>query len=160
MLAHYRTAQVCLNGHSTTSDIQLSPELMARFCPECGEQTITQCPSCQKDIRGWYHVEGVISIRDYVPPRYCYDCGKPFPWTSRALEAARELTDEIDELTPDEKKTLKQAIADLSTDSAKTGLAATRYKKILGKIGKVAADALTKIVIEVATEGAKKSLGF
>ena len=50
----------------------------------------------------------------FKPPNYCGECGSPFPWTATALTAAREYTDDLDQLTPEEKDALKSTFADLS----------------------------------------------
>lgn len=93
-------------------------------------------------------------------PAYCTKCGKPFPWTESAIQAAKEYTDELEKLSAEEKTALKETFADLTVDTPRTVLAAHRFKKLLGKIGPVAGDALTKIVVNVATEAAKKGIGI
>ena len=93
-------------------------------------------------------------------PGYCGACGKPFPWTETALSAAKEYTDELDELSPGEKAELKGAYDDLTSDTARTALAASRFKKFMSKVGPGAAGVLKKIVETVATEAAKKLIGL
>jgi hypothetical protein len=93
-------------------------------------------------------------------PGYCGGCGKPFPWTETALSAAKAYTDELDQLSPEEKTTLKETFDDLTIDTARTPLAANRFKKFMSKIGPSAAGAVGKIVEAVATEAAKKMLGL
>jgi hypothetical protein len=152
---------VCLNGHPTTSDCELSPELRSKFCAKCGATTISACPECNANIRGHYYVPGVISVGGkYQPPNFCHNCGKSLPWTSRSIEAAKELTDEIDTLTAEEKGALKATFEDLTADSPKTQVATVRYKKFLAKVGPVLGDTLNKIVVPVATEAVKKMLGL
>lgn len=159
--SRYKTAEVCLNGHHTTTDCEASPELRSKFCPKCGSETITACPQCRASIRGYYYVPGVISVGGkYRPPNYCYNCGKQMPWTQRSIAAAHELADEIDTLTDSEKGSLKKAINELAIDSPTTEVASVRYKKYLGKVGPALADALNKIVVNIATEAAKRLLGF
>ena len=87
----YRTAAVCQLGHVATSDVEIDPGLPGKYCKECGEPILQACPACQSRIRGYYHVSGVISARRYVPPNYCEDCGKAFPWMVRKLQAASAL---------------------------------------------------------------------
>ncbi|WP_135080584.1 DUF2321 domain-containing protein [Terasakiella sp. SH-1] len=154
----YKNAQVCLNGHSTTSDTAGSRELMSKFCGDCGTETITQCPSCNSSIRGSYHVEGVISICGYTPPNFCHSCGEAFPWTKAKLEAAIELTEEFDELDSEEKDKLKGALDDLVRDTPKTEVAAHRFNKILKKVSGGAGSVMKDIVVSVASETAKKML--
>ena len=77
-----------------------------------------------------------------------------------ALSAAKEYTDDLDQLSAEEKNTLKGTFDDLAHDTARTPLAASRFKKFVGKIGPVAGSILQKIIETVATEAAKKHLGF
>lgn len=78
----YDVMQVCLNGHLITANFETSPEFRKKFCTKCGESTISKCPNCKKNIKGEYHVPGVISI-DFTPktvPNICEYCGEDFPW--------------------------------------------------------------------------------
>ncbi|MCG6537003.1 MAG: DUF2321 domain-containing protein [Syntrophales bacterium LBB04] len=77
----YRIAEVCLNGHVSTDSADEFPESREKFCSRCGEATITQCPSCKSNIRGYYYIEGVIGGEEYEPPAFCFNCGNPFPWS-------------------------------------------------------------------------------
>ena len=154
----YRTAQVCLNGHETTSSLETSPELKAAYCDVCGEVTITECPDCKTPIRGNYHVEGVFSFGSYIPPKFCFSCGKPLPWTTTKIKAAKELADELPGLKPYERKMLKAAIDDLSLDSPRKELAVHRYSKITGKLKSGTSDILKSIVVNVISEATKKLL--
>jgi len=96
----------------------------------------------------------------FKPPSYCGECGSPFPWTATALAAAKEYTDDLDQLSPEEKDALKSTFADLTSDTARTPLAASRFKKFANKIGPVASGILQRIIEAVLTEAAKKSIGL
>jgi hypothetical protein len=93
----------------------------------------------------------------YRPPKYCGECGKPFPWTEAALSAAKEYADELD-LNADEKEKLKSSIDDLTSDTSRTQLAASRFKKFMAKVTPEAGKALLQVVVSVATEEANKKL--
>jgi hypothetical protein len=95
----------------------------------------------------------------FRPPKYCGECGHPFPWTATALAAAREYTDQL-ELTAEEKDTLKGTFADLANDTARTPLAVSRFKTLMHKIGPAAGSVLQKIIETVLSEAAKKSMGL
>ncbi|GEM_PF-967428 len=97
----YDLMQSCLNGHIITSRGLTNPELKPR-CPKCGEETITQCPSCGTQIQGHLHIPGVGYSGPSSPPAHCHNCGEPYPWTQRRKDklpgqpqSASELTDEI-----------------------------------------------------------------
>jgi hypothetical protein len=119
------------------------------FCTTCGASNVSACQHCQTPIE--YQYPGVT-------PGYCGGCGKPFPWTETALSAAKKYADELDQLSPEERATLKGTFDDLTSDTARTPLAASRFKKFMGKIGPSAEGVLRKIVEAVATEAAKKML--
>jgi hypothetical protein len=126
-------------------------ERLPAFCTRCGTPNISACQHCQAPIE-LRHMGS--------KPGYCGGCGKPFPWTETALSAAKAYTDELDQLSPEEKTTLKETFDDLTIDTARTPLAANRFKKFMSKIGPSAAGAVGKIVEAVATEAAKKMLGL
>jgi hypothetical protein len=92
-------------------------------------------------------------------PSYCVECANPFPWTVTALEAAKEYTDELDALTVEDKAALKESFADLTVDTPRTPLAASRYKRIVSKLAPFARETLQKIIVEVVTNGANKIMG-
>lgn len=153
----YRTAQVCLNGHTITSSLESSREMSARFCSLCGQATISECPNCNARIRGYYHVDGVFGFDSYTPPRYCHECGSAFQWTKGKIAAAKDLADELN-LPEAERLDLKAAIDDLSSDTPRTELAVHRFKRIIGKVGQGAADSIRAIVVDIASEAVKKAL--
>ena len=99
---------------------------------------------------------GVLRSVSYHPPKFCFSCGEAFPWTAAKIEAARELANELDELSTGERQVLRSAIDDLTSDTPRTELAAHRYRRIAGKLGGGAANALKAVMLEVATEAAKK----
>jgi hypothetical protein len=93
-----------------------APSLGKKHCPTCGQATITTCPNCDAEILGEYIVPGVIGAGSgYSPPAYCHECGSRYPWTERALEAARELTSEDDELSDADKELLASSLDESRT---------------------------------------------
>lgn len=153
-------AQVCRNGHLVLGSLKSFPQFKKAFCEKCGAATIDQCQACNWPIAGIGPNSWMGGGGPFEPPRYCGECGKPFPWTEMTLAAAKEYTDELDQLSPDEKATLKGTFDDLTSDTARTPLAASRFKKFIHKIGPVAGGVLQKIVETIATEAAKKSMGL
>ena len=83
--------------------------------------------------------------------------GKPFPWTKAKLDAARELEFE-DKLTAKEKELFKSSLDDIIAENPKTEMAAIKSKHIMAKVGKETAKALHDIVVDIASETAKKFL--
>ena len=72
---------------------------------------------------------GSSVLFDYHKPSYCYNCGTAFPWTVCSLEAAKELADELETLTQEEKEQLKNSFPDLMKNTPKTTVAETRFQK-------------------------------
>jgi hypothetical protein len=142
-----------MHGRVTMSQIQAAinvdrTERTARdFCTTCGARNISACESCHTPI-------------DHKFPsqvhKYCAGCGKPFPWTEAALKAAAELADELDELNAEDKITLKGTFVDLTADTPRTQVAATRFKRIIKKVTSTTGEAIQKIIVDVASETALK----
>ena len=155
----YDVALICLNGHVITSIFGTQPERGSKHCDECGAATISTCPSCKTEIRGVYRTLRP-DVRGYSKPGYCHECGKPYPWTEASLQAAKDLTDEVDGLTTEQKELLKKSLGDLVRDTPRTSMAVVQFKKFMGKVGSAAAKAFQKILIEIATDAVKKQLGL
>jgi hypothetical protein len=109
----YDVALVCLNGHIVNDRFVASPQFNKKFCDKCGEATIAACPACNKPIQGDYIDPSytVVGMGQVPAPGFCQHCGKPFPWTDRKLAAAKEMADELEGLSPDEREKLKQTLA-------------------------------------------------
>jgi hypothetical protein len=91
-------------------------------------------------------------------PAYCLNCGMAFPWTRANIEAAKELADELNELSAEERIALRNAIDDLVSDTPRTQVAIVRFKKIVPKAGKLAVEAFKKLLFDVATDVVKKQI--
>lgn len=160
-MGYYRTAQICLNGHIITRSFSSNSQ---NFCSKCGSKAITSCPHCSSPLRGKYEVPGVVSLTiDKSPaPLYCYSCGKPYPWTESALEAAKLLILEDENLNDEEKNNFSESLPDILVESPtpKTQLAIVRFKKYLGKAAAYTVEGMRDILVDVASEAIKKSLGY
>ena len=99
---------------------------------------------------------GIFDYTDLPLPIFCPDCGKPYPWTEAKLKAAQELADLLEDLTSEEREILKKSFDDIIIDTPQTPVAATRFKKIAAKAGKIAAEQLRELVVDIASETAKK----
>lgn len=98
-----------------------------------------------------------------APPLFCSHCGKPFPWTETAIEQASELLDLIDELSDEQKQTLKASLPDLVADSPRTQVAAIRTGKALARVEAHFREAFKQIlfgVIAQKTQDLLKPFGF
>jgi Uncharacterized protein conserved in bacteria len=157
-MGYYRVAQICINGHVINSSADAYPEMNQKFCKECGQHTITNCPECNQSIRGVYYESGWYGGSIYSAPAFCHNCGHPFPWTAAKLEAAKILIDEDDQLGLDEKGILSSSLSDLIVDTPRTQLAISRFKKITYKALSITGEGLKSILIEICSEAVKKAL--
>jgi hypothetical protein len=155
----YLTAEACPNGHVSTSRIEDSPELREQYCSKCGEETMTQCPNCDANIRGHYDVEGVLILGgQFEPPAHCHNCGRPFPWTERRIDAAAELLEAGGAVSADEVQQFRADLDTLTKETPKTQAASLRVKAVLGKAGDAVATGVREIVVDVLSEAAKKAI--
>lgn len=152
----YDIAQICHNGHVITVAAISSHYEQQDFCDKCGASTIKTCPSCNAFIRGLDQGIGF----GFTMPHYCYSCGKPYPWTKAKLEAIQELAGELDGLTEKEKAALKQSLEELTYDTPKTEVAAIKVKKFLAKASGSTLSVFREILVEIASETAKKAMGL
>jgi hypothetical protein len=152
----FDTAQICLNGHVVTTQYSKMPEQRQGFCDKCGQPTITACTTCYTAIKGNYHNPGVVKLGSaYTAPTFCHGCGEPFPWTWTALNAAKELVSELDDLSEKEKSIIKSSIDDMIRDTPRTTLAATRFKELTTKAGTEAVKGFKSILVNIMPEMAK-----
>jgi len=94
----------------------------------------------------------------YDAPSYCHKCGQPFPWTASRLRAARDLADELENLTDEERESLKNSLTELTRETPETRLAETRFKRIMRKVGADGYDAMRAILTEIVSETVRKTL--
>ncbi len=154
-MGEYTTAQICLNGHIITEDIS-DPALLENFCSLCGEHTITKCPQCNAPIRGDYYQDHMIAISNYIAPKYCYHCGKAYPWTQTAIESAAALVEEMETLEATEKELVKSSIPNIMFESTKTELSAVRISRCLQKATDILQEAFKHSLYGLAVEAAKR----
>lgn len=154
----YQVAEICPNGHVTTSAANLNPEMREKFCSHCGEPTAIHCPNCQATIRGRYDVPQVIGLFHYSPPAHCHNCGSAFTWTERKVDSAVELVEVAEGLSSDELRQFRADLTELTKDSPKTQVASLRFKKAMSKVGNSVASGVRDIVVDVLSEAAKKAI--
>ena len=123
----FDTAQICLNGHIVNRMADDHPESNADYCKDCGEKTITRCPSCNANIRGYKHILGVAYGDTSPAPGFCHSCGKSYPWTRVRIDAAKALAAEIEELSESDRILLQSSIDDLVGDTPRTNVAVVRF---------------------------------
>lgn len=149
---------VCRNGHWVNYRADDYPSDNASYCSECGAEAIDKCDSCQATIRGEHVYPRVPGFAKQGPPAaYCYSCGRPYPWTVARLQAAQDLLDLVGGSDPEHER-LKGSLGDLVVDTPKTQVAATRMGFFLQRVAPQAAEAMRQLLVDVASEAAKKVL--
>ena len=102
-----------------------------------------------------------LSVAEYEPPNYCHQCGHAYLWTEQRLLATQTLIDELEELENVDKKLLKEAITDLSTNNSRTEMAASRYTRIKDKINNtVSASFLDSAVKNIVGKSVEALIGI
>lgn len=167
---YFDTAQICENGHVITIHHKSLPVESKKFCPTCNAKTISKCPNCNAELQGCYHAdtERLVSynyitpgqekysyatvcltdFQNYTVPAYCYNCGEPYPWTSKFFEAANEMVDMFDDLTQEQKQTLKSTFPDLVVESPNSQLAALKASKIINGLQEFGKDIFINLLSE------------
>lgn len=155
----YDIAQICLNGHVIASTAGSAPQFRKRRCDKCGEETIMHCLHCNTAIKGYYHVSGFISARmHYDLPRFCENCGNPYPWIETKLEAAKELVNLMDSLKKEEKDDLKESIEELVRETSKVPVAKVKFKRYMTRVDSDVSDGLIDILRDTLSDELKNSI--
>lgn len=152
----YETAQICENGHVLTSCFSSTDREVA-FCPECGAKTITACPHCGKPIRGHGVYVGVIAMSHYQRPSYCHACGKPYPWTERALSRAKQIADAAG-LSVLEKNEIVSSLEQIAADSPEAKVSAEKVREASDRIGGILGKSLVEIAVGIGSKVVGKVL--
>ena len=63
---------------------------------------------------------------------------------------------EVGELTGDDATQFAESLNDIVRDTPRTQLAATRLERLMGKLGQQTASAIRDILVDIASETAKK----
>jgi hypothetical protein len=153
----YDNAQVCANGHVITQFANTRPQHIKKFCDKCGAATMRACPKCATEIQGSYHVPGAPSATKKEPPAFCHNCGGAYPWTEQRLVTARQFADEEAQFSAEERQEFQQSLDEL-VKQTNSPLAASRFKRLLAKSGRVVSDGLHDILVDVLSEAVKKAI--
>lgn len=154
----YRVAQICLNGHMINDESDSNSIHNKKFCTKCGQPTITACPVCQAKIRGHYDIDGVYTPSITAVPKYCHECGSPYPWTQSILDNALELLSLDANIDANTKMIIHDAIPNLITETPSTPVSVEKYKISVGTISQYVREGLHNLLVDVVSESVKKLL--
>ena len=79
-----------------------------------------------------------MSSNEYIPPSFCYNCGRPYPWMENRLQTAKELLWHDDKLSFEERENLWGLLQYVMSDP-KSDLVPAKRKLIDINLGKAAA---------------------
>ena len=90
-------------------------------------------------------------------PKYCHNCGEPYPWQAAAIDNMREILAESD-LNREEQNELALAMQEIVSDSPKAEAASLKVKRLAQGLGKPVYDVFVKVAADVISEAWKKQL--
>jgi len=161
---NFDQAQICLNGHVITPVLRQFPQLRKKFCKHCGMEGIDSCSNCSESIPGHEIFDFTLTLSevsdpdvlDYTPPKYCENCGAPFPWTVKNIELLNNAIIETD-LDDANKKELMDITPNLTTDTSESEVSISKFKRILSMAGKKSQEMVENILAKVITETHKST---
>lgn len=163
----YYEGIVCENAHKVARRVSNNSAAGTAFCDQCGAATHFKCPGCGKPIRGGETPNSIDERRmaraddkSWPTPWYCYGCGVAYPWTTKKIEAAKEIVAEVDGLTAKDRESLSASIPDLLSDTPRSDLAAMRWKQALLKLAGPAKEVIVGVITDIATSTIKRQMGL
>lgn len=136
----YYPAFICEKGHAVSTSLSACN---AKFC-NCGAKIISNCTFCGSLIRG-RPVDTYIPV-SYEVPAYCPQCGRPFPWTTLAIESTVLALKEAKTLSDTDIQLLVEILPDAMVQTPQTPLAAVRILNAISAGGKFVASCLNQFV--------------
>ena len=155
-MSHYDIMQVCKRGHIITRYAGNQPEHRQDYCDKCGSETIMECSACDTFIRGEY-LGSFGSVGPGIPaPRHCHACGKPFPWTETAINAAIELLAE--QLTEEDPDQIRDAVEAVVRDTERAEVGGLRLRRWLEGGTAAVRDSTERILTGVISDVSKRAI--
>lgn len=165
-------SSICENGHLESSILEYKEVCKLPHCRECGKLLIDSCPKCNSKIIGGYvwsrtdydHVGDPIykefkEKNNYIP-KYCYQCGSPYPWTEKKLNDFKEILElQNEEITLDLQSKIFETVKELvSEKDPETSLGITKLGLLLKKLPskEIIINTLSEILSSAAMNYLKK----
>ena len=99
-----------------------------------------------------------LQARVQEAPNYCHGCGAAYRWRQTAIANAIEVLQmDLEGQDAADAADLVRAVA---VETPRTEIAALKLKRLLPKLGKATYDVAIKVISDVASETAKKTLGL
>lgn len=161
-MGRYDTALICLNGHISNQGIHTYPQDNGDYCTICGSKNIQTCSNCNAPIKGCFIGDAeAFEFGESLDsaPSFCYKCGNPYPWTEEKVKALKEAL-ELSSITDSEKEEFGKNLNDIIADTPRSNVAALKIKMIGSKVGKEVWSVVRDILVDIASETAKKTIGL
>lgn len=154
----YRCIHACCCGHFVISPHHVTE---GEECELCGCEMIDRCLECGAIVKEWEDSKIIkFSSSDDMLPAYCPNCGKPYPWTTEAIEMAVSALEEETELSGEEQERLIKVLPDILAETPDTPAAIALFEDAMASSGEQTAFALRGIVRECGCGAAKRQLGL
>jgi hypothetical protein len=98
-------------------------------------------------------------LQDIPVPKYLCGCGAALPWQQSAIDAFHEILREGD-ISEQQVTEAEKAVPDIVQDGPRTELASLKLGKLLKSLQKPVYEVAIKVVSDIASETAKKSMGL
>ena len=154
-------AAVCKRGHVITGD--MTTVHVADHCTDCGARVLTECPECRAYIRGLYHLPSAAD-RHFEAPKFCENCGAPFPWVGRQerIYELQNILDDDEDLDEATKLWVREML-DRVRDADPTDEKEQRrlWQELIDHAGDFFRHPTTRRIVDtVVTEGVKRAIGL
>jgi len=162
---------ICEKGHLQLSTLHFYEMYPNSYCKECGSKIIDKCPHCNAEIQGGtlkvtkeidlsstdffnqgYYEKEYRIFNNYIP-KYCHNCGKPYPWIENFLNTYKDTLF----LALENETELQNKIYNATEELVKNNFdlkspMANFFKLLLNKTGDLAKDVVVNTLSSIASE--------
>lgn len=156
---NYDPAQICEKGHLINGFSVREPQHNKKFCDKCGAKVIAACNDCGAIIKGGYWTSKMPPIlHNYKVPKFCDNCGKPYPWIDASVAGVKDLLNTINGISDKEKGEFIEDLNNIIRENPNTENSSNKVKKFLSNAGKEIADGVKSLIVEIVAETAKRTI--
>jgi len=93
-----------------------------------------------------------------TPPRYCHQCGKPYPWTETAIHEAIRLAADEAAWSAEDQEAFNEAVPELCKSGPKTDRAVATVLRLMDKAGEYTVNTFKRVMVAFAAEAVKQQI--
>lgn len=165
---------ICKKGHIQISTLDTDESCENHFCPLCGSEVVENCFFCASPIPGGYakitsklqnlvtgeKMKRITKYKNTEIPNYCYQCGKPYPWTEKFLKDYRELLElNLESEVELQDKIYNATVEVLQNQSDIKNISVQLLKSYLNKTTRVTKELLLNTLSTICSESLINFLG-